>query len=90
MAVARSKFLLPWLEDARNIVDMKLEWNRSMSLSGLQSHLISCAPSAAHDSLMTSLRRRPRPPPPPPLRVQALAVDGVATAEVVKVRLKSR
>ena len=75
-----------------NIVDrdMKLEWNRSMSLSGLQSHLISCDPSAAHNSLMKLAyvggRGRPPPPPPPP-RVQALAVDGVATAEVVKVCL---
>ena len=64
MAVARSKFLLPWLEDARNIGDMKLEWNPSMSLSGLQSHLISCDPSAARDSLMklAYVGGRGRPP----------------------------
>ena len=61
-----------------------------MSLSGLHSHLISCDPSAARDSLLklAYVGGRGRPPPP---QVQALAVDGVATAEVVKVRLnKSR
>ena len=92
MAVVRSKFLLPWLEDARKHRrhETGVESEHEPFKTAISFNFVRSI-RRTRKSNETILRRRPRPPPPPPLpRVQALAIDGVPTAEVVKVRLKSR